>query len=369
MIFNFEQFINEVNIADLKKIQSNQISSLFNISLEIELETDDTEGTDKEYTPNQVEKVIEMIRNRVYTQLLRFKNIDKNNLSKYNLFLNYLMDEIKISYDDEDELEIILDLEKYKDIIEYSIVELVEPLVSTYFMGENIFYLKNKLKSNLPTFWKKWKDKIKYEIDNTLERGIEISMKTFIIGIEEAISFIKDFYSDYDSQTYWKFDQTTGIHINIGVRHKKDWNIIKGVLILNDTYDNTFLFKGMEWRVNNEFTNSVKDLLLALPKKDREVIKSDIKGKDIKYIEQYFNDYLHDKIKEEGYKKFGFNITNIKNDNYVEFRHPGGEISEKDLIEQLLLFSYVVYCMTNSDFKKKEYQKKLYKFLNQLFIF
>ena len=45
---------------------------------------------------------------------------------------------------------------------------------------------------------------------------------------------INDFYSDLEKQSYWKFTEKTGLHINIGSNNKVEWNPIKGLMLLND---------------------------------------------------------------------------------------------------------------------------------------
>ena len=70
-------------------------------------------------------------------------------------------------------------------------------------------------------------------------------------------------------------------------------------------------------------------------------------------------------VKEDGLKNFGFNITRIEQ-NYVEFRYAGGEISKDALIDKLKYFSFLVYCMTNVEYKRREYLNKLYKFVDSL---
>lgn len=369
MIKNFLTYFKEINTSEFNQIKSDEISNSFTISLEIELETDDYNVSDKELSKNQIDNFINLIRNRVTSQLLKFNNLNINKLDKYKKFIEDVLLEVKEGIDDEEYIEDLLNIDSYSDDVMKGIIELIEPLVQTYFYTDNIFYLKNKLKSELPDFWKKWKNEIKYEADNTLERGIEISMNTYIKGINRTIEFINDFYNDFENQNYWKFKQTTGIHINIGVNYKANWNIIKGVLILNDADENPFLFKGMEWRKDSIFTNTIKKAIFNLSKEEKEKILSNVDLHNINNVEKYLNTYLYDLVKKLGYKNFGFNISSTLTDNYVEFRYPGGKISKNTLIEKLLYFCYIVYCMTNANFKKKDYQKKIFLFFNKLSVF
>jgi len=369
MIKKFIDYTIESNISDINMIKSDEISKSFTISLEIELETKDKSGVDVEYSKNQKKSVIGMISDRINSQLLKFNNLDTSKVDKYKEFIRNLLSEIEYNiHIDDDYVEEITDPSEYSDEIEYGIVQLVEPLVNTYFYHDNIFYLKNKLKSKLPNFWRKWKDSIKYEVDNTLERGIEISMKTHIKGIDSTIDFIEDFYQDFELQNYWKFRRTTGIHINIGVNYDTKWNIIKGLLLLSDD-NNKFLFKNIETRKNLEFTQSIKKAIFDLPNEEKEKILSKVDLHNIEEVEEYFNKYLYKLVKQLGYKNFGFNITSIVTDNYVEFRYPGGNITKSTLIDKLIYFCFIVYCMTNPNYKRREYQKKIYKFFDELSVF
>lgn len=72
-------------------------------------------------------------------------------------------------------------------------------------------------------------------------------------------------------------------------------------------------------------------------------------------------------------KEFGVKITEIEN-GYVEFRFVGGGKDEEGNIigidretikDKLLYFCYIVYLMT-TDYKKEDYHKKVYKFVDEI---
>jgi len=149
MITKFINYINEVHLSELDKIQSDTISNSFTISLEIELETDDKSGSDKVLTENQIDKVINLIKDKILVEIPRFNNFNPNEFNSYKEFLSNLLDEIRENlYTDDEYIDEILEYDIYENDIEAGIVQLVDPLVQTYFYGENIFYLKNKLKSS-----------------------------------------------------------------------------------------------------------------------------------------------------------------------------------------------------------------------------
>ena len=75
--------------------------------------------------------------------------------------------------------------------------------------------------------------------------------------------------------------------------------------------------------------------------------------------------FLTKKVNDIGFKNLGFNITKLSSD-YVEFRYAGGDIPKEVLIDKVKYCAFVVYCMTNPEYKKREYTKKLYKFIDTL---
>ena len=90
---------------------------------------------------------------------------------------------------------------------------------------------------------------------------------------------------------------------------------------------------------------------------------------NLKDVENYFNDYLFNILDKEGYesptyfKLYGFNITNLKKHNFIEFRYPGGVINREVLTDKLFYFCYLCALMTEPDYKKEQYYKRLYSFL------
>ena len=48
----------------------------------------------------------------------------------------------------------------------------------------------------------------------------------------------------------------------------------------------------------------------------------------------------------------------------MEYRYVGGEISRDIVLEKTKYFAYITYLMMDKDYKKMDYYKKLYKFIN-----
>jgi hypothetical protein len=364
MIKRYLDFINEVKRSKLNLFTNPDISSKFTASIEIELETDDEEGIDEEYTEEYIKGILDKIKKSVSKELLRIDNFILT--EETGEFIDNILSEIEFEYDDYDYvIDKLLNVKKYKEVNKQKlIVELIKQQFLTYFFSDNFEYLEDRFQENLPNFYKSYKDIIKFELDNTLDRGIELSNIKYFEDINDLIEFIEVFYDDYNTQEYWKFTGNTGIHINLGLKEKVDYNIIKGLLFLNDTGETPFVFKNMEWRQNSKFCGSLiskiieeKDLL--------NVCFTHIKNNEIDKIEEIINPKLYEILRNIGYKNFGVNLVPIKRFNYIEFRYPGGEIQQKDLIDKVLYFAYITYLITNKDFDKKEYYKKLYKFLEK----
>jgi len=364
MIKKYLDFINEVKSSKLEFFKNPDISSKFTASIEIELETSDEEGIDEDYTEEFVKGILDKIKKSIIKELLRIDNFSLTN--EIEEFIDDILSEIEFEYDDYDYVvDKLLNTIKYQERNKQKlIVELIKQQFLTYFFADNFEYLEEKFKENLPNFYNKYSDLIKFELDNTLDRGIELSNIKYFEDINDLIEFIEIFYSDYNQQKYWNFTGNTGIHINLGLKEKSEYNVIKGLLFLNDTGDNPFVFKNIEWRQNSKFCGS----LISKLSEEKELLIDCYKlllDNNIKSVEDIINPTLSKILREVGYKNFGVNLVPITRFNYIEFRYPGGNIAEKDLIDKVLYFAYITYLMVNKDFDKKEYYKKLYKFLEK----
>ena len=347
----------EFNSKD-KSLVSN-IEGKFTISLEIELETDDKENLYK----ISKDKFIKIAKKSI----INFLKEKEKPLENWNI-VKSLLSEIDFSddYDDDYNQEVFDDYIKTADNeFERNLYQITYSEYLTYWLSDNIDYLEGKLELHLPNFYRKWYKILKFELDNTLDRGIEFSPKKYLIGINKTIEYINDFYSDFIDQEYWKMTSKTGIHINIGKINKENWNILKGMLMISDLDEESYIFKDMKWRIESNYTNSF------LPKLKKEII-SDKKiisleqFKNISILEEDLSNYILSKFDNDQYKNYGFNINRINRFNYVEFRYPGGQISNELIINKLYYFCYIVKLMTDEKFKRNDYLKKLYKFISKL---
>jgi len=234
------------------------------------------------------------------------------------------------------------------------------------------------------------------------QRILEFSSKTYLKGVEECLEQLDDFYAEFNEQDFWKMDMArTALHVNIGVNQKKvDWNPIKGLVMMGDvnrSKKTPFVFSDIMWRLNNRFTKSLldgikknlsgeieKDYLTKDPDaiwdlefrhrerlaKHKEYIKQNIDKLDlhnIKQVEDFINPYLIAANKDFYIKEFGVKLVELENDpGYVEFRYVGGIVGKDLFKDKILYFCYIVYLMTNKEYKEKEYHKKLYKFVEDI---
>lgn len=346
----------EFNSNDKNLIKS--VGDIFTISLEFELETDDKEGNQNS-NPN-------VYLSKTRLNIFNFLS-DKNNEDLFDLSEEILSQLEFTEEDDDDSNEDIFN--EYMDefglgSVEHDLVQLIYSDYLSIWKSDDIKYLEDKVKQNLPIFYKKWVNELKFELDTTLNRGIEFSLKKWVSGLDKSIELVKDFYSDFDKQSYWYFSKRTGIHINVGVNYDVDWNILKGFLMISDDKDNSMVFKNMDWRKKSPYTNSLLPFIKKEIESDRDKLISYKNFDDMRRLEDYLSNFIIDTIDKYGYKNFGFNLSNIKKYNYVEFRYPGGKITESILMDKIYYFCYIVYTMIDKDFKRKQYLNKLYKFLD-----
>lgn len=320
-------------------------------------------------------------------------------------WVNYFIDFIlsKVDPDDDEVTDKRINKPWKTDIDDY-IVTLILKNLDMFVYGQNMEYLIKSLEQYMPNFYKKWNDTFKYELESDMDkqRILEFSSKTYLKGLTECFEQINDFYDEYEKQEFWKMDMgRTALHVNIGVKDTKlKWNPIKGLLLMGDMNRDKktpFVFTDIMWRLSNRFTQSLLDGIrrnltgeieqdyatddevlrfnLNFRHKDRldthkDYIKQNIDKLDlhnIKETEDFLNPFLIQANSDFYIKEFGVKLVELKNDpGYVEFRYVGGKVDRKLFIDKILFFCYVVYLMTNDDYKKDQYYKKLYKYVEDL---
>ena len=366
-MFSIPRFPNlslEFNRKDLNIITSDEISERFTIAFEIEIECDDP----KVEPITHVQDLITEMINKAYSLLTN----EKVDFSEKIMFIEEVTN--ACDFDDDDEtLDNALNWDLYKDKTEQIIVyylniiyqdifeRIDKKIIRHSYEKDFLKYLTGKVKFYFPKLWKKYKDNMECVMDMTLDKGIEIKQKTYIQGINNSIEFLNDFFNEFNNQTYWKFTDKTGLHINVGYNGGTvKWNIVKGMILLKDLKrgEIPFVYKDMIWRMDTSFTDSIFNQL--------EPDKSLIDLSDIEETERYFTKLINRTMKKFGPKHFGFNVSKIKKEKYVEFRYVGGVVDENLIVNKMLYFCYIVYLMTTIDYKRKEYLKSLYKFVDNL---
>lgn len=352
----------EISPKDINFI-STELDKYFTLSFEFEIETDDKSNIKtkfKDLDDDSIDDIMDIV-----SKDMKIRKRSERDLISGLMY--ELEDHIQFHTINIPTFDKIFNLDKYSTDREKEIVTHLKNSIVAFVYEEDYVYLNRMIKTHLPNFSRKWDRKLDYVGDATLERGIEIKPKTYLNSLSEAIEMINDFYSDLDNQSYWKFTERTGLHINIGSNQIVEWNPIKGLMLLNDfsSKDVTpIVFKDMTWRMNNRFCGSLIPHLKEMIGIEKDKIKS-LDLNNLKESELVLNEFLVKKVNSVGFKNLGFNITKLSH-NYCEFRYAGGVISKEVLIEKVKYFSFIVYCMTNPGYKRKEYIKKLYKFLDNL---
>jgi len=380
MITNFKIF--EFNKHDKYLIYKNSD----NFTFAIEYEICSTESNDIEPEIDDIYDTIDYIKDITLLSFKRGYGM-KININNYTNFIDNIFNKILSYYDNDKEDKLwnsILNSKKYENNDKKFIIDIISHNVIKYIESQNIHYSIDMLKKHLPNFYKKWGKTFKYELegDNDKTRILEFSPRTYIKGINNIIEQLNDFYKDFNKQKYWIFNDRTALHINIGIING-NLNIIKGLMLLSDynrDIKTPYIFKNIENRLGNIHNKSMIDTLINVFKNDitdnlnnlrnlkninkyKDEIKN-INLHNIEDIENQMNNLFYNMNFDFWIKEFGLNITQIKN-NYVEFRYVGNNVKKDILIEKLEFFTYIVYCM-NTNYKQKEYHKKLYKFINKL---
>lgn len=350
----------EINPKDIAFV-SNNLDDYFTIAFEFEIETEDEAGYVYDFTDID-DELIDEVHDEVKREL-------KLRSRRHLDYLRELCD-ILISYYEEDTLDEVSFNQIFEIPSDYpEILNQVKSNLLSQIIANDFNYLKEKAQIHLKSFFDRWGEEVEFIPDVTLDRGIEIKPKTYVVGISRSIEMIEDFYTALKSQNYWKFDITTGLHINIGTTQKVSWNPLKGLLLMNDYSKDPeqvpLVFKDMTWRQNNRFCGSLLDSVYRMTKEQKDKIKNTVDFKDISEVEKFLNDVITKRLVEYNPKNFGFNLTRLSLD-YIEFRYVGGDIEKDVLIDKLKYFCFLVYCMTNETYKRREYLTKMYKFVDTL---
>lgn len=173
----------EFNRKDKELI--NSIGDIFTVSLEFELETDDIDGKPQDKQPLNPNRFLEIIKKNSSDYINITKGNRHNNSDELFDLVEEILEQLELSgYEDDDEenLEIFDEyLDSYdKGTFEHDLIQSIYVDYLTYWKSDNIDYLSKKIQENLPIFFNKWSNLLKFELDATLQRGIEFSLLTYI---------------------------------------------------------------------------------------------------------------------------------------------------------------------------------------------
>jgi hypothetical protein len=391
MVKKWNEFILEFNNSDKKHILEVGNQLTFAVEYELCANEDPIEEPPVDDYESAAEHVKQSTLLTVKRKISYGHKFDMT-IEAIDDFISYIMYDVIDLYDDDETDGIyddILNPNNYKGDTKQFVIETLASNVMRFMDSQNIDYLIDKVSEELPNFYKKYGKSFKYELegDNDKQRIIEFSPKTYITGISNTVEQLNDFFSEFERQDYWYFNNRTSLHFNIGSKEKL--NPLKGLILMGDFNRDSkvpYVFKGIEHRLDNIHVGSMLDKLkrLLLGELDNNVLddqrnydklgnyKDDmifnidkLNLNDISTLETYLNDVLLNTNLDFWVKEFGLNITQYKN-NYVEFRFIGGDVKKEIVLEKLYYFSYITYAMSDSSYKRKEYLKSLYKFVEDL---
>ena len=203
-------------------------------------------------------------------------------------------------------------------------------------------------------------------VDKDYFIGVEMLPENYFNGINEAFSFLDAFFKIYDKQKQFFFSNKTGFHINIGYKPATDWNIVKGYLLLNDDHS----YAGFADRKKSKYAESFKP---EFKSKSSRVLKRQFPDIDSKFynnnidkFEPILNKLIIDIVKDKGEKYVGFNVNKLPQ-NYLEFRYPGGKLTKEIIKNQTIHYSNIVLAITDPEYRKNDYIRKMLKFLSEIF--
>lgn len=253
-----------------------------------------------------------------------------------------------------------------------------EWLANSGVIGESI---EERFRIHFPKTYSKYGSVLKYEVDISLnDGGIEVSPKTYFTSINEAFDFITLLFGELRQQSTFFLSEKTGLHINISHGQNKNLNLFKGYLFL----DEKTATEGFENRLLSKFSQSIKKVIEDFFIRDMQRAKRAAKfqnepirhpaikdayeafaTRNFTLIETAMRTLLQFSVKYDtrfgapGEKRVGFHVQ----DNYIEFRYPGGDISLESLKAATLYYCYLIKLMSEPEFKEKEYKERVISYI------
>jgi hypothetical protein len=197
-------------------------------------------------------------------------------------------------------------------------------------------------------------------LDNPLsdgDGGIELVSPP--MNLEDGLAALENVFDWAKSNDYYT-NRSTGFHIGVSIPNQTMENIdhLKVIMLLGDEYVlKAFNRAGSRW-TKSSFEQAKREVRGRNAKKNVPAILDKMRGglQDIAKAE------INKLLVPRGDRYVSVNIK----PNYIEFRSAGGEYFEKyeEIRKTMLRYVRVIGAAADSEDAKKEYQKKLYKFVS-----
>jgi len=234
--------------------------------------------------------------------------------------------------------------------------------------------LKIAMEEHLPKFMTKYKPNLKFEKDGSLKCGIEFSWDNppYMTGLRESVEYLEDFFEEFDKQSFFRFDKSTGLHTNIGYLDEsgdpvENYNLFKALMFLNHEYATTGV--GFPGREDSRYSGDLKNPALlaikqALGGRHHKELMDLFKKKDFDKLSKEFSRAVRTVASAKGAKRIGFNVAYTSSRRYIEFRFPGHVVNLESMKKALFYYAFIVKASADPEFKKKEYQSDLVGFIS-----
>jgi hypothetical protein len=192
---------------------------------------------------------------------------------------------------------------------------------------------------------------------NDGDGGIELVSPP--MNLEDGLAALENVFDWAKSNSYYT-NRSTGFHIGVSIPNQTMENIdhLKVIMLLGDEYVlKAFNRAGSRW-TKSSFEQAKREVRGRNAKKNVPAILDKMRGglQDIAKAE------INKLLVPRGDRYVSVNIK----PNYIEFRSAGGEYFEKyeEIRKTMLRYVRVIGAAADSEDAKKEYQKKLYKFVS-----
>ena len=201
--------------------------------------------------------------------------------------------------------------------------------------------------------------------DPSVPDGCELVTKP--LSLQDTFDTMTDVFDFIDENG--DTASNTGLHVNISIKNLRDINIPKLFILMDDDY---ITGGGLKKLVNGRPEN---DRMWPSRNHVSRVLRGDKLGvllyncaqyRTFEDIEKTFRTYIST---SEKYQGINFkHMINDRSDARIEFRYMGGDgyHTKQDIIQRdILRYVFMMKAASDKDFARKEYQTKLFRFLDK----